>query len=424
MLKKIVILLYFIVLISCSSTDKQGDYIDRDPYDSIHVNALQNNQEDNKLRVAILLPLSGNAEQIGKSMLKAAELSMFNNKINNIVLMPYDTKGTRYGAIDAINMAIREGIDIVLGPFFTETTKAILDIAEANNLIVISFSDNQAILNKKHPNLYLMGLTPKQEMYRMISYLIDYRHMYGFSAMFSNDMYGDLNSKIFKEIMFRKDARAVKTEFYSKNDKVLQRKVNNLLNTHIYRDDVYKKYNEDKAIAKVEGLSNEVEFTYTEQDKIYAGALIIPDSGKELTQIGSYVANYVGSHKPLLVGTSKWLNNDLYNDKNFNNTLFASPNPATYALFDDMYYQVYQVYPLRVSSLAYDAVTSVIESYAKAQSKTNFKYALENYQGFDGINGKFRFLSDGLVERKLAIVRIINGRFEIINYDNEPFLKY
>ena len=156
MLKKIVILLYFIVLISCSSTDKQGDYIDRDPYDSIDVNALQNNQEDNKLRVAILLPLSGNAEQIGKSMLKAAELSMFNNKINNIVLMPYDTKGTRYGAIDAINMAIREGIDIVLGPFFTETTKAILDIAEANSLGILSVENIKKLIK---PNTKLIVLT-------------------------------------------------------------------------------------------------------------------------------------------------------------------------------------------------------------------------------------------------------------------------
>ena len=49
---------------------------------------------------------------------------------------------------------------------------------------------------------------------------------------------------------------------------------------------------------------------------------------------------------------------------------------------------------------------------------------MENYQGFEGINGKFRFLTNGLVERRLAIIKIIDGRFEIIDYNDEPFLKY
>ncbi len=427
MKKKIFVLFILFIICSCGTTttvSKKQAGTQEEPYDSIDVSDLPDNQDNDKLSVAILLPLSGKAEKIGDVMLKAAQLSMFNNKLNNITLMPYDTKGTAFGAVEAINAAIRDNADIIVGPLFTQSTKAIIDIAEMNNLIVLSFSDNQNLVNSKHPNVYLMGLTPQQEIYRMISYLIDYENFYGFSAMFPNDVYGSTASNVFKEVIFRKDAKIVKSEFFTKNDKNLQKKVDNLLSTNTFRDEVYKKYEEEQALAKAEGLNVEVEFKYTDQDKIYADALLLPDSGDELLKIGEYVANYSGDHKPLMVGTSKWLNNSLYNNQNFNNTLFVAPNPNNYLEFENMYYNVYQEYPLRVASLAYDAITAVIESYAKAQDRENLKYALENYQGFDGINGKFRFLSNGLLERRLAIIKIIDGRYEIIDYNDEPFLRY
>ena len=164
MKKKTFVLFLFFIICSCNTTSnitKTGDtsQSQQQPYDDIAVSDLKNNQEGDKLSVALLLPLSGKAEKVGQIMLKAAQLSMFNNKLNNIVIMPYDTKGTAFGAVEAINAAIRDNADVVLGPLFTQSTKAILDIAEMNNLILISFSDNQNLIDTKHNNLYLMGLT-------------------------------------------------------------------------------------------------------------------------------------------------------------------------------------------------------------------------------------------------------------------------
>ena len=194
------------------------------------------------------------------------------------------------------------------------------------------------------------------------------------------------------------------------------------LNTYLERE--YQRYEEELQLAKAEGLTKEVEFTYTEEDKIYADALLIPDSGEGLIKIGQYFNQYTGTHKPILIGTSKWLNSSLYNNSNFNNALFIAPNLDSYAEFEKLYMSVYGNYPIRVSALAYDAVKVAIESYAKAENQEDLRYAIENYQGFNGANGKFRFLSTGLLERRLAIIRIYNGTYEVISYDNEPFLKY
>jgi branched-chain amino acid transport system substrate-binding protein len=426
-MKKIFYSFILFFTLSCSSIlnySQQPVAIERkEPYDSIESSDLIKSNSE-KLTVAILLPLSGKAAKVGNIMLNSAQLAMFDSKLNNIVIKPYDTKGTSFGAVDAINDAIRDGADIVVGPLFTQSTKAILDIAYANNLLVLSFSDNESLLDGKCTNLYLIGFTPRQEIDRIISYLIDYNNFYGFSAMFPNDIYGSTVSKIFKEVIYRKDAKIVKTDFYSKSDSNLEKKVNTLLVTNTFKDEVYEKYLADQTIAKSEGLSTDIEFKYTDDDKIFADALLLPDSSQELLNIAEYITNYKGNNKPLLIGTSKWLNSTLYNNVNFDNTLFVAPNPTKYENFENAYYEVYQSYPLRVGSLAYDTIKAITESYAKAQDKINIKYALENYQGFDGFNGRFRFLSNGLLERKLAIIKIIDGKFEIVDYDDRPFLKY
>ena len=82
--KKLLILLFLLFCISCSSikTTTQNE-----PFDSINSKDLPNNQKDNKILVGLLVPLSGKAEKIGNSLVKGAEMSVFDNRINNISVL-------------------------------------------------------------------------------------------------------------------------------------------------------------------------------------------------------------------------------------------------------------------------------------------------------------------------------------------------
>jgi ABC-type branched-subunit amino acid transport system substrate-binding protein len=395
-----------------------------EPISYIDTGKLEDNQENNKLKIALLFPFSGRAERIGDMMFKAAQLSMFNHRISNVELLPFDTKGTDFGAVDAINSAIRSEADVIVGPFSTQETEAVIDIAKANNIIVMSVSDNQNLITKNRPNLYLLGLTPQQEIDRLISYLIDKQNFYAFSALLPSSIYGSSVSQDFTNVIRKKDAKIIKREFYTPNDQRLFLKTTELLGSVSYRDEAYKRYEQEKEVARRENLKLKVEFQYTEDDKIYTDGLLIPDSGVNLQRIGKFYDSYMGNKKPVLIGTSKWLNNNLYNDVNFENAYFTSPDPLNYVNFQNNFFDVFGVYPLRISSLVYDAITSLIESYAAAQDKENIKYALENYQGFDGINGKFRYLHTGMLERKLCIMKIEKGKYNIVDYDDNPFLEY
>ena len=66
-------------------------------------------------QIAVLVPLSGRHEAVGRS-LQAANIALFDMRNPNITLLPIDTEGTPTGAADAARRAVSEGADLILGP--------------------------------------------------------------------------------------------------------------------------------------------------------------------------------------------------------------------------------------------------------------------------------------------------------------------
>ncbi|MBT5111158.1 MAG: hypothetical protein HOM25_20930, partial [Rhodospirillaceae bacterium] len=77
-----------------------------------------------EMRVAILLPLSGANATLGRAMLNAAQLSLFELADKNFVLMTYDTRGDAGGAAGAAEIAARDGAGLILGPLLAESVAA------------------------------------------------------------------------------------------------------------------------------------------------------------------------------------------------------------------------------------------------------------------------------------------------------------
>jgi ABC-type branched-subunit amino acid transport system substrate-binding protein len=59
-----------------------------------------------EVRVGLLLPLSGPAEALGRDMLDAAEMALFDVGANDLMLLPRDTAGTPDGARSAARQVI------------------------------------------------------------------------------------------------------------------------------------------------------------------------------------------------------------------------------------------------------------------------------------------------------------------------------
>ena len=202
--KKIIFVFTAVLLFSCSSdldyflnNDKIKEGQSTFYTDSVMDEYTKTSSD--KLRVAVLVPLSGQVKSVGESILNSIQLSLFENNKKNIVLKVYDTKGTTFGAVEAINRAIKDGIDTVIGPLFSAETKAIKNIIKKHDLIVFSLSNDDEL--KGIDNVFVTGSIPEQEIQTLISYMME-NDFINYVALMPNSSHGAAMNKILRNIPY------------------------------------------------------------------------------------------------------------------------------------------------------------------------------------------------------------------------------
>ena len=99
----------------------------------------ENNLEDEKiLRIGVLLPLSGEFQNIGESFLKAIQLALYDISNENIKIYPKDTKGNALSAYQSAKEFENEGIEIVIGPIFYKNLER---LGEVDKVTFISLTN-------------------------------------------------------------------------------------------------------------------------------------------------------------------------------------------------------------------------------------------------------------------------------------------
>ena len=379
--------------------------------------------ENNKLRVAVLVPLSGQVKNVGESVVNAIQMSLFENNKKNIVLKIYDTKGTTFGAVDAINKAIEDGVDTVIGPLFSAETKAIKNILRQNNLISFSLSNDEELRNID--NVFVTGSIPQQEIQTLISYMME-NDFYNYVALMPNSTHGALMNRILRGTILNKDGLLIKTEYYTQNEKNLINKINGLVNFYEVPQTLYEDFEKKKLENKLLGITEELEFKIQEEEKIYPQALFIPDGGKQAEQIANLLfITQQNSRYIQLIGTTK-LDGDesIINNPYFDKVIFIGANPIKYKKFRDSYIELYKEEPVKITSMIYDLINimDTIYTFENGSYIINKKELLDP-RGFDGIDGRYRFLPNGIVERKMFVLQLQNKEKVVISTGQE-FLNY
>jgi len=114
---------------------------------------------NNVTAVALLVPSgSGNANQenLANNLIRAAEMAIADHPGAKIDLRVYATAGNAGQASAAAQKAIGQGAKIIIGPLFAEAANAVGKVAAANNVNVLSFSNNTQVAGG---NVFVLGNT-------------------------------------------------------------------------------------------------------------------------------------------------------------------------------------------------------------------------------------------------------------------------
>ena len=365
------------------------------------------------LRVALLLPLSGHQKDVGRALLEAAQMALFDIDHPAVALMPFDTRGTADGAALAAEAAVRGGAHLILGPLLRQSVVAAAPIARGSDIDLVAFSTDRSLAGN---GVFLLAFLPYQQIERVVSFAVEQGHE-RFAALIPDNAYGRIVLEAFYEVTEAYGAEVTAVEIYPMDLSKLFGPVRRLADYDRRRAALLARRRAlealgDDADARLELRELDKFDTLGEPD---FEAILIPEGGQMLQALIPVLPYFdIDPMTVQFLGTGLWDDPVLLREPVLAGSWFAGPPPGSASAFAARFADHYGRQPPRIASLAYDAM--LIAALHAGGGWTGVpRDLLLSPDGFRGLDGVFRFRSDGTAERGLAVIQITREGFEIIS---------
>lgn len=323
-------------------------------------------------RVGLLVPLTGRAPAIGRDLLDAAQLALFDIADERFELIVKDDGGTPEGAARAATQAIAEGAQVLLGPLFRESVVAVAPVARARNVQVIAFSNDRSVAGD---GVFILGFTPDGQVERVVKYAAGVG-IKGYAAVVPDNAFGTA-------VMGSLDRAATQTG-------------GQLTRRQTLPDG-----------ADIAGDMRRAMTRILEQGP--GGrpfqALVLPEGGPRLKAAAQQLtAAGIQSSDLRILGTREWQEPDSCREPALQGAWFASSPPETVDAFLQRFAATYRRTPPRLATLAYDAVALAAVLGRDPKGADYSAETIGSPNGFAGTAGIFRFGADGVAQRGLAVL--------------------
>lgn len=342
------------------------------------------------IKVALLVPLSGESAPVGNAMFDAATLALYDSYLTvpsdqirtQLTIIPKDTGINVTETKKATEKAIEEGATFVIGPLFSQSVTAIKPMLQEKNIPMLSFSNNKSVAS---PNAYTFGFLPEQQVERIAEYA--YLNKFQRVALLApNDAYGEKVRDTLSESYIKKGGVLTSTELYAPS---------------------YA--NIDAAVSRIAGAYNNA----PEERRFQA--IFIADGGAQIHNIIKALhKNNINLQKIKLIGAGIWDDKEFSRIPELQGSWFPGSPPELYDIFAKRFTTTYGYKPIRLAALAYDAVTIVAK--LAMDGKGIDASELADPKGFNTpAGGLVRLTRDGVSDRKLAVMEITPDGFKVVD---------
>ena len=377
----LIIFLSIIIILNACISNVQEDY---------------NNLKDNKIKIALLLPIGSkdnNLSKLGKSLRDAAFLAKEDLANNLLEIRTYDTYGNIRKGISAYNVALEEKNEIIIGPYLSTVTKEISNQNPFNSVNILSLSDDPTIVGRK---IFILGDTVVNRANNLIQYAIN-NEKYRFAII---GPVKDDNNKILSLI----------------SNKILMNRGTITFSSY-YSNDV-------SAISDLaQDIKNRIIQTNTDVI-IFTGE---PD--KRMSHLAAELADITVNKKDKgiqIMGLTHWENSaSILSEPALQKAWFTMPDQRFRSFYENKFIKKFGYIPHPKSNLAYDAVASlgvIHKNFSNNKDDYFDKFnGLFNRNGFIGIDGIFRFNNDRIAEKELSIIQLISGKPKMLKQAKSQF---
>jgi ABC-type branched-subunit amino acid transport system substrate-binding protein len=313
-------------------------------------------------RIALLVPLTGPNAAVGQSIANAASMALIDTGNRSIRMTTYDTAGG--GAAAAAQRALAEGNQLFLGPLLSEDAAAVAPAARKADVPVISYSNDTAVAGD---GVYVMGFSPAQSIDRVVRYARG-KGVTKFAALVPTGIYGRNASTAMIRAVEAAGGNLVSMKTYERSPKSL-----------------------GLAIAELGG------------DQAYDGVLLADNARIATTAVP--LIRKGTSPQARILGTELWAAEPmLLTSPTLAGAWYASVSDARYRQLSQAYRRQFGKGSFRIASLGYDSMLLVVKIAGSWKVGDKFPAGkLRDDGGFVGVDGVFRFSSNGVAERALEV---------------------
>lgn len=402
--------------------------------------------ENQTIKVAILLPLTGPESETGITLLRAATMALFDAYDPRIKLLPLDTQADPDIAALKAQEAIAAGASVVIGPLLADSVAAAGAILEPAGITLVGFSNDRLVAARGR---FIMGFLPQAEVKRVVDYAVQAGYS-RFAALVPDGRYGSRVRGAFGETVVDAGATITAIETYPPDADALFEPVKRLARYDERRNETRQEIRALRALR--DDMTDEIA-QKLEDAEVMEGvdfdAVLVPEGGALMRTLAPLLPFYeIDPNKVKLLGTGLWNDPGLLGEPPMQGAWFAAPDPALPRAFLARYEQTYASVPPRIVTLAYDAMSLVtllartppepegqesggLESGGSGPSvdTSGLSAGLGGFdakalfspdrflgaEGFSGLDGLFRFTQDGIVERSLAVLEVNQRGLQVVD---------
>ena len=361
---------------------------------------IQKVSAEEKIKIGLLVPITGQHSEIGKSIIKSVRLAI--NKIDNplIEILPRDTESNPSITLRKAKELNEIGVKIIIGPVFN---KNLIYLDEIKDVIFLSLT-NKIINNPK--NIISTGINSESQ-FNTISKFQKINEIKKTIILIPKENYKEEIEKAIQQSKIK-----VNRVYYYESDptkltnqieeitKYFQRKQN--LENEIKKLEKSNKPNKKREIEDLKKLDT--------LGKVDFDAIIISDFDESLKSITtSLLYTDVSPEDVYFITLNQWFDESLLKETSSQPIYFPSINKENYDYFIKTYHETFNEYPNQLSFLSYDLIGLVYYLIVKNDFVVNKKMFLKKNM-FKGKIGIFD-IKNNKINHILNFYKVEDGSF-------------
>jgi len=309
--------------------------------------AIKSTSSEEKIRIGLLVPLTGENAAIGQSIVQSTRLAI--NKINNqsIEIIPKDTESNPNITLRSAKELGKLGIKIIIGPVFNKNLEYLDELKEITFLSLTNKS------NYSSKNIINAGINATSQI-NAINKFLKLNEIKKTIFLTPNSGY---KNEIIKAISNSK-IKIIKNYIYDTDPTKLTKQIEKITDYKI------RKQNLEDELIRLEKLNESSNKRLIEKLKkkdtlggVKFDSLIIADFDESLKSVTtSLLYTDISPEEKYFITLNQWFDESLLKVTNTQPLYFPSINKKNYESFSSEYFKKFNQHPNQLSFLSFDLV--------------------------------------------------------------------